>query len=135
MGSEVSEKESAEQPGSGLRVNASLTGKLNLADYQNAVPALRELAIANNTDLMREHLVVSVSSDPCFFKPKRWHGERATEYFLNLLQPTLESHAVLPHIERLETAAQFGTEISARGRTWRVIFSKNTLEAPNVSIR
>ena len=62
-------------------------------------------------------------------------GEHATEYFLNLLQPTLELRAVLPHVERLETAAQFGTEISARGRTWRVTFAKNTLEPPNVSVR
>ncbi len=61
------------QPGPGLRVNASLIGKLNLADYQNAVPALRELVVFNETDALRERLVVSASSDPGFFKPRTWH--------------------------------------------------------------
>ena len=32
--------DSESQPGSRVQVNASLTGKLNLADYPNAVPAL-----------------------------------------------------------------------------------------------
>lgn len=70
----VSEAATAEKvpPGSGLRVSARLTGKLNLADYQNSVPALRELAVVNDTESVREHVSLFVSSDPCFFKPKRW---------------------------------------------------------------
>jgi hypothetical protein len=62
-----------EQPGSGLQVRASLAAKLNLADFQNAVPVLRELTVSNDTDLRLERVVLSVSSDPPFFKPKQWH--------------------------------------------------------------
>ena len=80
--------ETEAQPGSGLQVRASLTTKLNLADYQNAVPALRELTVINDTDLPYEHLVVSVSSDPCFFKPRRWQlqalGPRQSRQISNL---------------------------------------------------
>lgn len=56
-----------------LRVTASLIAKLNLADHQNSVPALRELAVANDTDACQERLIVSASSEPAFFKPKHWH--------------------------------------------------------------
>jgi len=76
--------ETQEQVESGLRINASLVSKLNLADYQNAVPLLRELMIVNDTDSTWERLVVSVSSDPCFFKPKLWH--------LNTLGPGQTCH-------------------------------------------
>ena len=33
-----------------LRVEATLIAKLNLADFQNAVPMLRELRIVNDTE-------------------------------------------------------------------------------------
>lgn len=61
------------QSSCGVRVNASLAGKLNLADHENAVPALRELTVSNEGDKTLERLVVSVSSDPPFFKPRQWH--------------------------------------------------------------
>lgn len=61
------------QPSSGPRVTATVASKLNLADYQNAVPLLRELAVVNETEETCEHLIVSASSEPQFFKPKRWH--------------------------------------------------------------
>lgn len=61
------------RPCSGLRVVASLAGRLNLADYQNAVPALRELAVVNDGDSVQQHLTVTASSDPSFFQPKRWN--------------------------------------------------------------
>jgi very-short-patch-repair endonuclease len=47
--------------------------KLNLADFQNAVPALRELAVVNDTAAEIAHLTLTVSSEPPFLRPRAWH--------------------------------------------------------------
>ena len=46
--------------------------KLNLADFQNAVPLLRELAIENKSDRELSQLQVRLESFPPFVKPKTW---------------------------------------------------------------
>jgi very-short-patch-repair endonuclease len=46
--------------------------KLNLADFQNSVPLLRELFIVNNGEREIVHLKLSLESIPPFLKSKTW---------------------------------------------------------------
>jgi very-short-patch-repair endonuclease len=55
-----------------LRIEATLLAKLSLADFQNAVPMLRELSVCNDAAREIEKLELSVTSVPAFLKPKRW---------------------------------------------------------------
>lgn len=54
------------------RVEATLVGKLNLADFQNAVPLLRELRIVNDASEEARDLELVITSVPPFLKPKTW---------------------------------------------------------------
>jgi hypothetical protein len=54
-----------------------------------------------------------------------------TDFFLNIVQPTLDPNAKLPPIEKLETADTFGVAI----KTYRVVFSKNSLARPTTEPR
>jgi very-short-patch-repair endonuclease len=56
-----------------MRIEATVAGKLNLADYQNAVPVARELAVFNESNAEVTGLRLTVTSDPAFLKPKTWH--------------------------------------------------------------
>jgi hypothetical protein len=58
-----------------------------------------------------------------------------TDHFLNVMRPSLKPNAAMPSIERIETADGFGALIRDGGRTYRVTFSKNALEAPVVELR
>ena len=53
-----------------LQVRA--VSKLNLADFQNAVPALQGLDICNGTASRIEHLTLQLVSEPAFVKPRTW---------------------------------------------------------------
>ena len=55
------------------RVEATLIAKLNLADFQNAVPLLRELTVVNDAPEAVKDLELAVSSLPPFLRPKVWH--------------------------------------------------------------
>ena len=55
-----------------LRVEATLIAKLNLADFQNAVPMLRELSIVNDTALDAKDLELRIATEPGFLKTKTW---------------------------------------------------------------
>lgn len=46
--------------------------KLNLADFQNSVPLLRDLAVANDSDKEISYLQLRLESIPPFLKPKTW---------------------------------------------------------------
>ena len=60
----------AEPPEYSLRIcNAD---KLNLADFQNSVPLLRELCVVNNSEREIVHLQVCLASIPPFLKSKTW---------------------------------------------------------------
>ena len=61
-----------ELKGQRQRVEAILVGKLNLADFQNAVPMLRELSLVNDTNDAAKELELHVESVPAFLKPKVW---------------------------------------------------------------
>ncbi|MBK0415823.1 DUF3320 domain-containing protein [Chromobacterium haemolyticum] len=56
-----------------VRIQATLAGKLNLADFQNAIPVARELSIVNETEADLKELRLTVSSEPPFLKSKNWH--------------------------------------------------------------
>jgi len=55
-----------------------------------------------------------------------------TDYFLNVMKPTTDQAAALPAMEKLETATHFGAVIHAAGRDYRVLFPKETLDAPSI---
>jgi very-short-patch-repair endonuclease len=56
-----------------LRIQAGLAGKLNLADFQNAVPLVRELSLANASDRRFNSLELTLTSEPAFLQPRTWH--------------------------------------------------------------
>jgi hypothetical protein len=56
-----------------------------------------------------------------------------TDYFLNVLKPTVNSSASLPQIERLDTPDTFGAAVHNGARTYRIVFNKNTVDAPKIS--
>jgi very-short-patch-repair endonuclease len=59
-------------PGPYQRIEATLVSKLNLADFQNAVPMLRELGIVNDAAEAARGLELLIESVPAFLKPKTW---------------------------------------------------------------
>lgn len=61
------------QPELVIGIRHSIVAKLNLADYQNAVPVIRELKIVNETSQRFRELVLTLTSSPEVFKPTTWH--------------------------------------------------------------
>ena len=58
-----------------VRLQISAAKKLNLADFQNAVPVLHELVIVNGTSTPISELSVHLVSEPPFVKPRAWNVE------------------------------------------------------------
>ncbi|MBU1223814.1 MAG: DUF3320 domain-containing protein [Gammaproteobacteria bacterium] len=56
-----------------LTITAALGAKLNLADFQNAVPILRELSVINDTSESLAELDLRIESTPAFLKTRHWH--------------------------------------------------------------
>ncbi|MGX5726193.1 DUF3320 domain-containing protein [Metapseudomonas otitidis] len=59
-------------PAKAVRIQATLVAKLNLADFQNSVPVIRELRLINETDQKYSSLELQLFSDPLAFKTKTW---------------------------------------------------------------
>jgi len=55
-----------------VRLQVSTVAKLNLADFQNAVPALQELAVVNETPSAISELSVHLVSEPALIKSRTW---------------------------------------------------------------
>lgn len=55
-----------------LKIDVTLIAKLNLADFQNSVPLIRELRLINETDRAHEQVELILTSEPPFLKPRRW---------------------------------------------------------------
>lgn len=53
-------------------IEATLVAKLNLANFQNAVPVLRELSVVHEAAEEVTALELRLESAPAFLKPKRW---------------------------------------------------------------
>ncbi|WP_085315857.1 DUF3320 domain-containing protein [Derxia lacustris] len=60
-------------PPAAPRLQIALAGKLNLADFQNAVPLLRDLAVVNETADPLRALELRIDSEPPFLRPRSWH--------------------------------------------------------------
>ena len=56
-----------------VQIQTTVAGRVNLADFQNAVPVVRELSIVNETEDAFRDLKLTAISDPPFLKPKTWH--------------------------------------------------------------
>lgn len=89
-----------------VRVEATITPRLNLAFHQNAVPVLRELALVNNGDAALTAVDLTLSSAPAFLAPKTWHIDSigaGQHYRLPKLDVALDG-AMLGRLTEAETA-------------------------------
>lgn len=66
-------EEAVLEPAKTVIIDTTLVAKLNLADYMNAVPVIRELRIRNETAEHYRSLTLSLSAEPAIFKPKTWN--------------------------------------------------------------
>ena len=57
-----------------------------------------------------------------------------TDYFLNVLKPSLNPDEKLPPIAKVETASTFGAAMTKDGRKYVVTFSKDSLEPQRLEI-
>ncbi|MNJ08899.1 ATP-dependent RecD-like DNA helicase [compost metagenome] len=55
-----------------VKILATLVAKLNLADFQNAIPVIRELRISNETSDRFVNAALTLTSEPEVFKSKIW---------------------------------------------------------------
>ena len=55
-----------------VKILATLVAKLNLADFQNAIPVIRELRISNETSDRFVNATLTLRSAPEVFKSKIW---------------------------------------------------------------
>jgi len=65
----------AQEPVPALTLEVSLATKLSLADFQNAVPLLRELTLVSTLKDDTGQLELSLTSTPAFVKSKTWRLE------------------------------------------------------------
>ena len=55
-----------------LKIEATLAAKLNLADFQNAVPLIRELCVVSALEQDSKALEVVLEAIPAFVRPRTW---------------------------------------------------------------
>ena len=88
-------------------IGVSVVEKLNLADFQNAVPLLRQLRLQNNTSDDLSELELSIESSPPFLKAKVWRLALLTkgqDFQIPDLDIQLDG-ALLTRLTEAETAA------------------------------
>ena len=88
------------------RIEATLAAKLNLADFQNAIPLLRELSLVNGTKEDAKDLELRIESSPGFLKPKVWRVDSVkagTSYRITDLDVQLDG-ALLTRLTESEKA-------------------------------
>ncbi|MBD8568351.1 DUF3320 domain-containing protein [Pseudomonas syringae] len=90
-----------------LKILATLVSKLNLADFQNAIPVIHELRLANETGERYLNATLTLTSSPEVLKRKSWRIEEiAAESFRAL--PGLDLVLDGPLLSRL-TEAEMST--------------------------
>ena len=57
-------------------IEASVCSKLSFATHQSAVPVLRDLRVANNSEHPLQNLELEISADPAVFIPRIWKLDR-----------------------------------------------------------
>jgi hypothetical protein len=62
----------AQNPPQAITIEIGLATKLSLADFQNAVPLIRELTLSSTLKDDSGQLELSLTSTPAFVKPKTW---------------------------------------------------------------
>lgn len=104
-----------------LKIDVTLIAKLNLADFQNAVPLIRDLALINETDQTHEQVELILTSEPPFLKPRRWRIDALaahSRYPIRDLDLSLDG-GLLARLTEAETATvslalcAAGAEVSA----------------------
>lgn len=96
-----------EAPQTTVRLQVGAAKKLNLAAFQNAVPALTELVIVNETPSSISDLTVQLASDPPFVKSRVWNLESVgagETYHLRDLDVQLDG-ALLSRLTEAESAS------------------------------
>lgn len=90
----------------GIRIEVSLTGRVNLAFHQNAVPFLRELVVVNDGEEPLSDVELELSSEPGFLKSRTWHMDSVgsgQRYHVSGLDVTLDA-ALLARLTEAEAA-------------------------------
>lgn len=62
-------------PGPSISLRIGTVARLNLADFQNAVPALLELVVVNDGAEPLQGLSLQLDCEPAFIQPRTWHLE------------------------------------------------------------
>jgi very-short-patch-repair endonuclease len=99
----------SETPPPTVRLKISAAKKLNLAAFQNAVPALHELVIVNETSSPISELTVQLISEPPFVKHRVWNVESVgagESYHLRDLDVQLDG-ALLSRLTEAESASLY----------------------------
>ncbi|HQT00099.1 MAG: DNA helicase [Hydrogenophilales bacterium 16-64-46] len=111
-----------------LTITAALGAKLNLADFQNAVPILRELSVINDTSESLAELDLRIESTPAFLKTRHWHIDSVNagqNYHIPDLDVQLDG-SLLSRLTEAETATvslvlrqrgEAGDELARREQT------------------
>lgn len=87
-------------------IEAAFAARVNLADYQNAVPVLRELSVTNDTATSVSGLVLSLETVPAILQPRIWRLDALAaqqQYRLTDLAVSLDG-AVLARLTEAEPA-------------------------------
>jgi hypothetical protein len=102
-------------------ITATLAPKLSLALHQNAIPVLRELAVANEGEQPLEAVELALTSDPPFVRPKIWRVDRSGPqqryHFTDLdiaLDGPLLSRLTEAEVTRVTFALKIGADEIAR---------------------
>jgi hypothetical protein len=75
-----------------LKVSCSVTDNVNLAFYQNAVPFLRELTLANKSGREFADVSVKLTAEPPVLTPRIWRVDRianGSSHHIHPLDPKL----------------------------------------------
>ncbi|AKJ30832.1 DNA helicase related protein [Caldimonas brevitalea] len=103
-----------------VHIELTLVPKLNLADFQNAIPALRELAVVNNGDEPLTEVDLCMSSQPPFLKPCTWRIESIApgqRYRIVELDLGLDGVLLSRLIEAERAIVSFSLQKRREGRT------------------
>ena len=93
-------------PPTPFELRAACVAKLNLADFQNAVPMLRELVAVNASEHDVSNVVLGLHSIPAFVKPRSWRIDaigRDSSYPIRDLDVQLDG-ALLSKLTEAESA-------------------------------
>lgn len=96
-----------ETPPKEVKILATLVAKLNLADFQNAIPVIRELRISNETEDRFVNATLTLTSEPEVFKAKVWRIDEVAADSFRII-PGLDLVLDGPLLSRL-TEAELST--------------------------